>query len=121
MSYLLLKHIHVSTAVITAVLFMLRLGLDAGGHRWRHTALRWIPHANDTLLLAAAIGLWITGGWNPLNQHWLAMKIVLLVVYILAGKQALTPERAAGPRIGFAVLALLILAMIFAQALYKPW
>jgi uncharacterized membrane protein SirB2 len=119
--YSILKHIHVTTAVITAALFMLRLGLDAAGRRWRHTPLRWLPHANDTLLLAAAIGLMVVTGLYPLVQPWLTAKVVLLVIYILAGKQALNTGQPGVRRIGFAALALVVLALIFSHALIKPW
>lgn len=120
MLYSAVKHVHVATAVITAALFLLRLGLDAAGRPWRHTPLRWLPHANDTVLLAAAIGLMVVTGWYPLVHHWLTAKVVLLVIYILAGKQALDTARPSGQRCGFAALAVLVLASIFALALYKP-
>ena len=120
MLYAAFKHLHVATALITAALFMLRLGLDAAGRPWRHTPLRWIPHANDTILLAAAIGLMVITGWYPLVQHWLTAKVALLVLYILAGKQALDTAHASGRRYAFAALALLVLASIFGLALYKP-
>lgn len=120
MLYSIFKHLHVTTAVITAALFMLRLSLDAAGRPWRHTPLRWVPHANDTILLAAAIGLMVVTGWYPLVHNWLTAKVVLLIIYILAGKQALDTTRSSRQRTGFAALALLVLALIFGHALYKP-
>jgi uncharacterized membrane protein SirB2 len=60
-------------------------------------------------------------GWNPLNQYWLGSKIGLLVLYILAGKQALDFDRSGLFRATAAVFALLILALIFTNALLKPW
>ena len=115
-----LTNLHVATALITAALFMLRLALDAAGRPWRHTPLRWVPHANDTTLLAAAIGLVVVTGWYPLVHHWLTAKVVLLVIYILAGKRALDRRYSAGRRCGFAAFALLVLALIFVLAVYKP-
>ena len=49
---------------------------------------RWIkivPHINDTLLLASAIYLAVAFQWNPLQQPWLAAKIIGLFVYIGLG------------------------------------
>ena len=44
-AYVILKHLHVTTAYLTVVLFALRLLLDAVGKPdWRKTPLRWIPH-----------------------------------------------------------------------------
>lgn len=118
--YALLKGIHITTALISAVLFMLRLWLDQRQRPWRQTALRWLPHLNDTVLLAAAITLLVLGGWNPLQQHWLLAKIIVLLGYIGAGREALKGERTLAWRRGFALLACALLAMIFALALTKP-
>ncbi|MEE4251970.1 MAG: SirB2 family protein [Alcanivoracaceae bacterium] len=67
--YLLLKSVHILCALTTAVLFAVRIGLDTMGRSWRSGPLRWIPHANDTVLLVAAIGLCIITGWAPLVHH----------------------------------------------------
>ena len=57
-SYIILKHLHMTTAYLTITLFALRLLLDAVGRPgWRQTPLRFIPHINDTILLVAAIAL----------------------------------------------------------------
>lgn len=119
--YPLLKHIHVTTAVLTATLFTLRLALDAAGRPgWRSTPLKWLPHLNDTLLLTAAIGLLAVTGWMPFVHHWLTGKVVLLVGYIVAGRYAIKPQYGRSIRITAAVLALAQLALIFWLALNKP-
>lgn len=121
MDYLLVKHIHVTAAIITTVLMISRLGLDVAGLRWRHTPLRWIPHVNDAILLFAGIGLVVVGGWNPFAQQWLLAKIILLVVYIGLGKRALDLNRSRAVRIATAVLALVVLTCIFLLANFKPF
>lgn len=119
--YPLLKHIHVTTAGLTAILFTLRLVLDAAGRPgWRSTPLKWLPHLNDTLLLAAAIGLLAVTGWMPFVHHWLTGKVILLVGYIVAGRYAIKPRYSRSTRITAAVLALAQLALIFWLALNKP-
>lgn len=119
--YSLFRHLHIVTAVITAALMLLRLGLDALGQpQWRRTPLRWLPHANDTLLLASALGLVWISGWMPLVHHWLTLKILLLVGYILAGKKALETDRPQRGRVVAAILALAQLSLIFLLALFKP-
>lgn len=63
-AYAILKHLHMTTAYLTVTLFALRLLLDAVGRPgWRQTPLRWIPHANDTILLVAAIALLFVTGY----------------------------------------------------------
>ena len=118
--YPFLRHLHIVTAIFTATLMLLRLGLEAAGVRWRHTALRWLPHVNDTLLLAAALALVGVTGWSPFAHHWLSGKIILLFGYIVAGKLALDVRRSAQLRRMATFLALAQLAGIFWLALAKP-
>ncbi|RUO35786.1 SirB2 family protein [Aliidiomarina sanyensis] len=120
--YITFKMVHMLAAYLTAVLFIVRLGLDAAGKPgWRTTPLRWIPHANDTLLLTMAIVLVVLGGWNIFAQHWLLLKIVLLVGYIVAGLFALKPKFPKRTRVIAAVLALVQLLVIFHLAMAKPF
>jgi len=119
--YVILKHLHMTTAYLTVVLFTLRLLLDAVGRpSWRQTPLRWIPHANDTVLLIAAISLLFVGGWNPLTQGWLLAKIFLLLGYIAAGLFALKVTVSRPVRVVAAVLALVQVSAIFHLAMAKP-
>lgn len=119
--YLILKHLHMTTAYLTVVLFALRLLLDAVARPgWRNTPLRWIPHANDTVLLVAAISLLFVGGWNPLTQGWLLAKIFLLLGYIAAGLFALKVTVSRPIRVVAAILALLQVSFIFHLAMSKP-
>lgn len=120
-SYMILKHLHMTTAYLTVTLFTLRLLMDAVGRPgWRQTPLRWIPHANDTVLLVAAISLLFVGGWNPLEQGWILAKIVLLLGYIAAGLFALKVTVARPVRVVAAILALVQVSAIFHLAMAKP-
>ena len=120
-TYVILKTLHMSTAYLTVVLFTLRLLLDAVGRPgWRQTPLRWIPHANDTVLLVAAISLLFAGGWNPLEQGWILAKILLLLGYIAAGLFALKVTVSLPVRVVAALLALLQVSFIFHLAMTKP-
>lgn len=119
--YPVLKHVHVAAACLTAVLFTLRLALDAASRPgWRSTPLKWLPHLNDTILLAAAIGLLVVTGWMPFVHHWLTGKVILLMGYIVAGRYAIKPQYRRPTRITASVLALAQLAFIFWLALNKP-
>jgi len=120
MLYSVVKHLHMAAAGITAALFILRLGLDAAGRPWRHTPLRWLPHANDTVLLASAVTLLALTGWHPLTEYWLIAKLVLLAGYILTAKQALDAARTPRARAAFAGLALTLLSLILFHALTRP-
>lgn len=120
MAYTILKHLHMTTAYLTVTLLALRLLMDVVGRPgWRQTPLRWIPHANDTVLLLAAIGLVVVTPWMPLVHGWLTLKIVLLVGYIVAGVFALKPSFSKPVRAVAAILALLQVAFIFHLAMLK--
>ena len=120
MAYVILKHLHMLTAYLTITLFALRLLLDmVGKPEWRQTPLRWIPHANDTILLVAAIGLVVVTPWMPFVHDWLTLKVLLLVGYIVAGLFALKPSFSVPVRAVAAVLALLQISFIFHLAMTK--
>ncbi|WP_323844556.1 SirB2 family protein [Microbulbifer magnicolonia] len=119
--YSLIKFVHVTCAVLSVSLFVLRVGLDFSGRpRWRRSALRWLPHANDTLLLGAAVALAVMGGWNPFVYHWLGAKILLLCGYIAAGMVALRQHLGRRTRLTGAAFALVQVALIFYLAIRKP-
>lgn len=121
-SYLILKSIHMMAAYLTVVLFSLRLLLDAVGKPgWRESPLRWIPHANDTILLVAAISLLFVTPWMPFVHGWLTAKIVLLVGYIVAGMFAMKETRSLQVRAIASVLALVQIMAIFHLAINKPF
>ena len=84
------KIIHIITAYISISLFTYRGAVIYAARRpVSGKLLKFLPHVNDTLLLAMAITLAVMGGWSPLEQPWLAAKVVLLVSYILLGMFAL--------------------------------
>ncbi|HKK55225.1 SirB2 family protein [Marinobacter sp.] len=121
-SYLALNSIHTMAAYLTVVLFSLRLLLDAVGRpNWRETPLRWIPHANDTVLLLAAISLLFVTPWMPFVHGWLTAKIFLLVGYIVAGMFAMKETRSLRVRVIASVLALVQITAIFHLAVNKPF
>ena len=48
-----------------------------------------LPHIVDTLLLTSGVALAVITKTNPLEQHWLLVKILLLLLYIVSGSIAL--------------------------------
>ena len=86
MSYQLLINLHISTALISLLLFLLR-GVRVLRHgqqnrpRWK----KWLPHVNDTILFILGIVLMLTIQQYPLVDAWLTAKLTALIVYILLG------------------------------------
>jgi uncharacterized membrane protein SirB2 len=90
MDYPTLLSIHKATVVISISLFLLRgawrmMDSPMNSKRW----VKIVPHVNDALLLAAAIGMLAVTGLNPLEHGWLMAKIVALIVYIVLGTIAI--------------------------------
>lgn len=120
MTYTLLKHLHITTVYITLVLFLLRgFWMLVDSPRLQARWVRIAPHANDTLLLAAAIGLLVTTWGNPLQQPWIMAKIIGLLAYIGLGTVALKRGRSKALRIKAFVAALGVFAYIIAVAVTK--
>lgn len=80
------KHLHMTLAVISISLFTLRfvwLMLDSD-----HLKRKWVkisPHVIDTLLLVIGVIMTIKLAINPLEQLWLAEKLLAVAAYIFTG------------------------------------
>jgi uncharacterized membrane protein SirB2 len=84
--YEMLKLGHVTCVVISGSLFVVRFArLSLYPDRPLAKALKVLPHVNDTVLLASAIGMLGLIGLNPFITPWLMAKIVSLLVYIALG------------------------------------
>jgi uncharacterized membrane protein SirB2 len=85
-----IKFIHVTCVLLSLAGFFIR-----GIWMLRDSTLlqqRWVkttPHIVDTLLLVSAIILAVQFRFSPLEQPWLMVKIIALLVYIGAGMVAL--------------------------------
>ncbi len=90
MSYLAVKHLHITCAALSGLLFFLR-----GIWMLRDSTLmqqRWVkivPHLIDTLLLVSALTLVVWSSQYPFVQSWLTAKVLALLAYIGLGMVAL--------------------------------
>ncbi len=113
-----LKQGHVFLVTLSGSLFLLR-GLGAvAGARWPgHAGLRVASVAIDTLLFAAGATLWFLLQLNPLRDHWLGAKLILLMAYVVLGSFALKRARSAGARVLFLTAALAVFATMIGIAI----
>ena len=96
--YLQIKAVHVAAIMLSGALFALRGAGVVAGMRWpKSLPARWLSFAIDTTLLTAALMLLTALKLNPFVIPWLAVKLGLLVAYIVLG--ALAMGRAADPRV----------------------
>lgn len=110
MSYAAIKMIHVSSVIVSYLLFSLRSiwmirGSTALTQRW----VKITPHVVDTVLLASAITLAVWLQQDPLHNSWLSAKVAGLLAYIGLGMMALRFGKTLKTR---------ILAWIAAQAAF---
>lgn len=110
--------LHISLVTLSVSLFALRgLGVLAG-QRWPLSA--WARHlapSIDTLLLVAGCTLWWLLQLNPLQDLWLGVKLVLLVVYIVLGSLALKRAPTRTGKALFFLAALAVAAYMIGAAL----
>ncbi|BAW80000.1 invasion gene expression up-regulator SirB [Candidatus Nitrosoglobus terrae] len=123
--YLVLKYVHITTVVVTLVLFVGRgLWMVFSSQRLAQRWVRIIPPIVDTVLLASAIGMTLILHQYPFVNSWLTAKVVALIGYILIGSLALTYGRTRGLRISALWVALVLFGYIVAVAITKtpvPW
>lgn len=115
--YLVVKQIHVGSVLLSFALFLFRGGLMFAGVRWRqHVVLRVAPHVVDTILLTSALFLVSLLHQYPFVHHWLTVKVVALVVYIVFGSLALKRAKSTRMRAVFFLLAILTFLFIVSVA-----
>jgi uncharacterized membrane protein SirB2 len=120
MSYLLLKHLHITFVTISIVGFTLRgIWMLTDSPLLNRLWVRVVPHVNDTLLLAAAIGLSVVLQQYPFVHGWVTAKVIGLLAYIGFGMFALRRGRSKAQRAGFWLAALASFAYIVSVALTK--
>lgn len=119
--YLLIRFVHVSSAVISFLGFSLRgYWMLVESPRLQNRISRVLPHIIDTVLLLSAITLVLMSRQYPFVVDWVTVKIGLLVLYIVLGTVALkrgTTRRIRIIALGYALVTILT---IFYVAITKP-
>ena len=120
MSYVLLKHMHVTCVVLSGTGFLLRLfWMWRQSPRLQRRISRVLPHVVDSLLLLSALSLaWISGQY-PFAMDWLTAKLIGLLLYIGCGMMALKRGRTMAIRLRFGALAVLAYGYIVTVALTR--
>jgi uncharacterized membrane protein SirB2 len=120
MPYIALKHLHITFALLSGLLFLVRgIWMLSGSQRLQQRWVKIVPHIVDTLLLVSAIALAAWSSQYPGQAAWLTAKVVALVAYIVLGTIALKRGRTQGVRTAAFVAALATFAYIVAVAVTK--
>ncbi len=118
--YLLIKQLHMSSALLSISLFILRLIWMLGWPamlQWKPA--RIVPHVVDTVLLLTAVVLAWVAQQYPFVHGWLTAKVVALIVYIVLGTIALKRGPNKPVRLLAGLAAVLTFGYILAVAFSK--
>lgn len=112
-----IKWVHVAAVIASGSLFLLRgLAVQARAHWPMAAPVRYLSYGIDCVLLAAALILVAILPAALYANGWLAVKLVLLVVYIGLGTFALKRGRTRTIRLATFVGALAVYGSIIAVA-----
>jgi uncharacterized membrane protein SirB2 len=112
-----IKLVHVATVLASGGLFLIRgLAVQLGAGWGMAAPLRYLSYTIDTVLLAAALLLTAILQLSPFAHTWLAVKVALLIVYIVLGVIALRRGRTVAARRVCWIAALLVYAMMISVA-----
>lgn len=120
MSYVALKMIHVTSVVISYLLFSLRsMWMMRGSAALQQRWVKITPHIVDTVLLTSAIALAVMIDQDPVNNSWLGAKVVGLLLYIGLGMMALRFGKTRKAKISAWIAAQVVFLYIVLVALTK--
>jgi uncharacterized membrane protein SirB2 len=118
--YLIVKHFHVTLAIISITLFQFRYWCYKVRNNQPNRLLRVLPHGIDTLLLLLGTVLAIMASFSPLNSPWLFYKLLALLAYIVFGMLAM--KKSGNAQWLFYLAATLAVLYLVSVALTKsPW
>ena len=119
--YLILKHAHITFAVISFLGFSLRgYWMVMESALLQTKAAKILSHLNDTLLLGTAIALVVMTRQYPIVVGWVTLKILMLILYIVFGTFALKRGRNKALRIKLLMASVVVVPGIFLVAMTKP-
>jgi uncharacterized membrane protein SirB2 len=120
MSYLAIKHLHMTCAALSGMLFLARgILMLRESPLLQKRALNTSSHIIDTILLASALTMVVWSAQYPFVQTWLTAKVIAVVAYIVIGAVALKRGKSRSTRTGAFVVALLLFGYIVKLALTK--
>jgi uncharacterized membrane protein SirB2 len=120
LTYLIIKSLHMITAIATISGFVLRgYWMMVESERLQLKLIRIAPHIIDTLFLLSGIALVYQLQLNVFSQPWLLAKITGLIAYIVLGTIAIKRGPTLQIRVIAFVAALATFAYIIGIALTK--
>ena len=120
MSYLAIKHLHMTCAALSGSFFFIRgIWMLRDSPRLQQRWVKTVPHIIDTVLLGSALTMAVWSSQYPFVQNWLTAKLLALVAYILLGTIALKRGKTKTVRTIAFVAALAVFAYIVKVAITR--
>jgi uncharacterized membrane protein SirB2 len=120
MSYLAIKHLHMTCAALSGTFFFIRgIWMLRDSPRLQQRWVKTAPHIIDTVLLGSALTMAVWSSQYPFVQNWLTAKLLALVAYILLGTIALKRGKTKTVRTIAFVAALAVFAYIVKVAITR--
>ena len=120
MSYLAIKHLHMTCAALSGTFFFIRgIWMLRDSPRLQQRWVKTSPHIIDTVLLGSALTMAVWSSQYPFVQNWLTAKLLALVAYILLGTIALKRGKTKTVRTIAFVAALAVFAYIVKVAITR--
>ena len=86
MEYMIFKHLHMTVALISVLLFTLRFVWTLrASELLNKKVVKVLPHVVDTCLLLFGLILMMKLALNPFEQLWLGEKLLAVIAYIFTG------------------------------------
>ena len=120
MSYTVLKFIHISSVILSYLLFLTRgIWMIHSSAQLQQRWVKIVPHVIDTVLLTSAITLAVLIQQYPLADAWLTAKVVGLLLYISLGITAFRFGKTYPIKVGAWIMAQIVFFYIVLVALTK--
>ena len=118
-TYQWVLYLHISCAIFSISFFSLRAyWMLSGNALLEHRISRTLPHIIDSILLLAAISLTFFIQQFPVQNDWLSIKVLALLVYIVLGSVAIKRGKTMKQRVIALLFAWLTFAFIASVAYY---
>lgn len=121
MDYLAIKNAHVSLAILSVALFLVRAAVSINKGRLTSRAFRIIAHTIDTCLLALGGVLVYMLSLNPFTTPWLALKLTAIVAYIVCGAAVIKGRRRWVKVLALGCSLALVAYIVFLAVYKNPW
>lgn len=115
MLYTTIKHIHITSATISILFFLIRVNWSLSGSKLLKTRIvKILPHLIDTIFFVCGVWMAIMIGFH---QTWILAKIIALVFYIVFGTIAIKRGKTRKSKAQAAIIAIIIYAYIVGAAI----